>query len=808
MPGMGSIAVLLVGLLLCSLMAAFLANIDDKKQFAEQQVFNRTRELAEINSSLEDEVANRQRTEKLIHYDLQVKETFNAVLETALERFSLKEKLQKILLLVLDAKWLSLDTRGSIFLTEEGQERLALTVQHNLDEALLVSCANIAYGQCLCGKAAATQEVVFSSCLDHQHDITFPGMQQHGHYCIPILSDQETLGVLNIYVEHNHQPDASEQHNLKMIAGILAGIIEHDRIETLVKKTLKDLDNQVNALNEHAIVSVLDKQQIITSINYKYCKISGFSNEELIGAHCCIGISDDQPEAFFQNLSATISQGEVWKGEICYRNKENRPYWTKTTIVPFIIENEIYKYVVISTDITEQKLAEKSLKNQHAEIQKAHRKLDFQKQALDEHAIVSITDVHGDITYVNEKFMEISQYSREELIGHNHRMLNSGIHNKEFFNNFWQTIAQGKVWKGEICNKKKDGTTYWVAATVVPFLDDTGKPHKFIAIRVDITAQKENEQQLIARNLEIEKAHQELEASQNMMLHSEKLASVGQLAAGIAHEINTPIQFVGDNTRFLQESFNDLMGLVEAYEELGDAANEGNALPELVNKARALSEEVEVDYLAEEVPSAINQSLEGVERISNIVRSMKDFSHPGTDNLENIDLNNAIESTINVSRNEWKYVAEMVTEFEPTLTSVPCFVGELNQVILNMIVNAAHAIADSRNDSDPLGIITISTQLADNDAEIRITDSGCGMAENVSKHIFEPFFTTKAVGKGTGQGLAIAYAVIVDKHKGNISVNSEPGKGTTFIIHLPMNVTSNIQEMNEQEESQSKTGVM
>ena len=250
------------------------------------------------------------------------------------------------------------------------------------------------------------------------------------------------------------------------------------------------------------------------------------------------------------------------------------------------------------------------------------------------------------------------------------------------------------------------------------------------------------------------------------------------------------------------------MRLVAVYEDMGQAANDGKISTGLADKARALSEEVEVDYLAEEVPIAIGQSLEGVERISKIVRSMKDFSHPGTDNLENIDLNHAIESTINVSRNEWKYVAEMVTEFDSRLAAVPCFSGELNQVILNMIVNAAHAIKDSRNESDPLGTITISTKLADDDAEIRITDSGCGMTEEVRKRIFDPFFTTKGVGKGTGQGLAIAYAVIVDKHNGSLSVASEPGKGTTFIIRLPMNVTASNSEMNESEVINNNSGVI
>ncbi|MGB5261401.1 MAG: ATP-binding protein [Gammaproteobacteria bacterium] len=285
----------------------------------------------------------------------------------------------------------------------------------------------------------------------------------------------------------------------------------------------------------------------------------------------------------------------------------------------------------------------------------------------------------------------------------------------------------------------------------------------------------------------VEEGRKELEQSHQQALQSEKLASVGQLAAGIAHEINTPIQFIGDNTRFLQDAFADLMGLVNVYESMGKAANEGGVPAELADKASALSEEIEVGYLAEEVPKAISQSLEGVDRVTKIVLSMKDFSHPGSDSKEMIDINRAIESTATVSRNEWKYNAELVTDFDEVLTAVPCYPGEFNQVVLNMIVNASHAIADTRSgDADEPGTITISTRLVEGCAEVRIKDTGTGMPEAVSKRIFEPFYTTKGVGKGSGQGLAIAYAVIVDKHGGTLEVDSAPGQGTTFIIRLPM----------------------
>ncbi len=550
-----------------------------------------------------------------------------------------------------------------------------------------------------------------------------------------------------------------------------------------------ELAFQKIALEEHSIVWILDHKENIISVNSKFEKISLYDRNDLIGNHFCASLINDNNEEKEKSdeILDTIRRGDIWHGVLCFSGKDDIPYWTKSTITPFFNKHaEIYQYVVVSTDITELKVVEEKLLSSNAYINQAHIELDFQRRALDEHAIVSFTDKHGNITYVNDKFCELSQYSRDELLGKDHSIINSDVHSKDFFQKLWETISQGQVWKGEICNKKKNGELYWLAATIVPFLDEDGKSHKYIAIRFDITEQKINEQKLITRNEEIEAAHKELDESHHMMLHSEKLASVGQLAAGIAHEINTPTQFLGDNTRFLQEAFVDLLSLVNVYKQLGETIKAGHANIQLAEKAHELSDEIEVDYLAEEIPNSINQSLDGISRISKIVRSMKDFSHPGTDNLENVDINKSIESTINVSRNEWKYVSEMVTNFDTKLTSIPCYPGELNQVILNMIVNAAHAITDARSESAPLGTITINTKLNKDNAEIRISDTGTGIKEEVRSHIFEPFFTTKGVGKGTGQGLSIAYAVIVDKHKGSVAVESDIGKGTTFIITLPI----------------------
>jgi len=430
------------------------------------------------------------------------------------------------------------------------------------------------------------------------------------------------------------------------------------------------------------------------------------------------------------------------------------------------------------------------IKNVNEKLNHTNNEIAHLRSALDEHAFVSIADIRGNITYVNEKLCKLSGYTLEDLIGKNHRIFKSDFHVPEYYRELWKTVASGKVWHGDLCNQTEDGELYWVEATIVPFLNDKGKPYKYIAIRTDITDQVNALERLKIKTDEINQAHADLKTSHQQALQSEKLASVGQLAAGIAHEINTPVQFIGDNTRFLQEAFDDLNSLILVYQQLSEAVSNGNSHEELLTKAAKLSEEVEVDYLAEEVPRAIAQSLEGVERVSKIVLSMKDFSHPGSDHKEIIDINHAIQSTITVSRNEWKYNAELKTDFDEKVNAVPCYVGEFNQVILNIIVNASHAIDDARQ-NDELGTISISTRQEEEFAEVRISDTGTGMPESVKKRIFEPFFTTKVVGKGSGQGLAIAYAVIVEKHGGSLDVESKPGEGTTFIIRLPMKTSTN-----------------
>ncbi|NTV52040.1 MAG: hypothetical protein HGA76_03370, partial [Candidatus Firestonebacteria bacterium] len=274
---------------------------------------------------------------------------------------------------------------------------------------------------------------------------------------------------------------------------------------------------------------------------------------------------------------------------------------------------------------------------------------------------------------------------------------------------------------------------------------------------------------------------------QSQLLQAQKLESIGQLASGIAHEINTPIQYVGDNLRFLSESFDDLSKVIQHFPALIESVKADRVTPGQIAETESLLAHADLAYLTAEIPKAVDQALEGVERVATIVRAMKEFAHPDTAEITPLNLNHAIESTITISRNEWKYVADLETDFDYSLPDVPCLPGEFNQVILNMLVNAAHTIADALGpEPDHKGTITVKTGREEGWAVIRISDTGMGIAPDVLPKVFSPFFTTKKVGRGSGQGLAICHNVIVEKLKGAIDVETELGKGTTFSIRLPM----------------------
>jgi PAS domain S-box-containing protein len=284
--------------------------------------------------------------------------------------------------------------------------------------------------------------------------------------------------------------------------------------------------------------------------------------------------------------------------------------------------------------------------------------------------------------------------------------------------------------------------------------------------------------------------------------HAQKLEALGTLAAGIAHEINTPIQFVGDSTHLLIDAFAVFRDLLHRYRGLAAAIEMGD-LPRAraeVGALKAFELAEDVDYLEGETPRACGRCQEGLSRVARIVGAMKEFAHPGRREKEPADINRALGNTLEVARNTYKLVADLELELEP-LPPVLCHIADLNQVFLNLVVNAAHAIEEVVGASGRKGVIRVRTRQQDDRVLIEVADSGCGIKPEIRDKIFDPFFTTKGVGKGSGQGLAITRSVIVDKHGGTLSFATEVGVGTTFTVALPVSEPSTVDAPDGAEEA-------
>jgi two-component system, NtrC family, sensor kinase len=303
----------------------------------------------------------------------------------------------------------------------------------------------------------------------------------------------------------------------------------------------------------------------------------------------------------------------------------------------------------------------------------------------------------------------------------------------------------------------RDGRVVHVRQEGVVVPDEHGSPLYLHGYLQDITDQRALEDQLRL---------------------AQKLESVGQLAAGVAHEINTPVQFVTDSVTFLQDGCADLLELVDAYETAGDG-------PEARTRMEDAREHADLPYLRERLPAAFTRTVDGLARVADIVRAMRDFAHPHGGEQVAVDLNEAVRSTLVVARSQYKYVADV----DEDLGDIPLVIadgGEINQVLVNLIVNAAHAIADAVGDGEERGTIRIATRRDGEDVLVTVADTGVGIAPEHRDRIFDPFCTTKAVGKGTGQGLALVRTVVCDNHNGSIRVDAAPGGGASFEVRLPI----------------------
>ncbi|MDR7275322.1 two-component system sensor histidine kinase NtrB [Catenuloplanes atrovinosus] len=371
------------------------------------------------------------------------------------------------------------------------------------------------------------------------------------------------------------------------------------------------------------------------------------------------------------------------------------------------------------------------------------------------------TDEQGRLTSLNRAASRMLGWTEQELLGRDvHRTVHAPSPTADC--PLLRVRATGEpVEADDEAYVRKDGTVFPVRYSAAPLDVGADVPGLVVVFR-DTTEQRRRQQR------EVEDRH------------DQKLESLGRLSAGLAHEINTPIQFVGDNTRFLAGAYQQMLDLLLVYRECLEPDHGERPWEERKRRAAEAERAADMDYLAAEVPGAVAQSLEGIERVASLVRAMKAFSHKGTEERAYADLNEAIRTTVTVARNEVKYVADVVLDLDD-IPELLCHVGDLNQVFLNLLVNAAHAM-EGRQER---GEIRISTRAEDDTVVITFADDGTGIPEEIQGLIFEPFFTTKEVGKGTGQGLALAAAVCA-KHGGTIDVASRPGEGAVFTLRLPI----------------------
>ncbi|WP_319542277.1 PAS domain S-box protein [uncultured Pseudodesulfovibrio sp.] len=488
--------------------------------------------------------------------------------------------------------------------------------------------------------------------------------------------------------------------------------------------------------------------------NEQMHQLTGLNSSELIGQGWLQRIHEEERT---QLLERWFSSTPVHKGrrELRLLSSEGKTAWVLGQIVELKNSTDVVVgNVVTFTDITQIKEAELAKSRLSAAIEQASE-------------MIIIMDMDANITYVNPAFEKTTGYKRDTVIGKSPGFLNSGEQDSSIYEELWRTVTRGDVYSGRFINLKKNGKRYTQELSIGPILDGHGDIIGYVGVARDISEQLVIEAQL---------------------RQSQKLESIGELAAGIAHEINTPTQYVSSNIQFLKDSFITYEKMLEQCRELVERVmlqDDGPSCVSLREFAENLLDEKELEYLKGDIPQALNESEAGLKRVAEIVRSVKQLAHPGEMNKSYHQLNEIVRDAVTVSANEWKYVAEVVSEYDDTLHPVFCLKGEVGQVVLNLIINGAHAIEKKKLTTGEQGVISVKTYQAGAMAVLEVADTGTGIPSDVIDKIFDPFFTTKEVGKGTGQGLAIAHNVVVNMHGGKIDVSTEPGEGTTFVVRLP-----------------------
>jgi len=381
---------------------------------------------------------------------------------------------------------------------------------------------------------------------------------------------------------------------------------------------------------------------------------------------------------------------------------------------------------------------------------------------------IAILDMKGKILYVNDEFSKTTLFRGSEVIGKN--VKNNLPYMCEFSDNsVWESLRMDLKWHGNAKNIKKNGKFYWENVQIHCITADLDEDTIYAVFKEDITDKVQKETQAMI---------------------SKKMESIGQLAAGIAHEINSPLQFITDSFYFIESSLNDLINYINSIDESMQSINVNDNIQVVRHNLTAMRTNYDIDFIVGQLPDSFKRVSRGLERVSKIINAMKIFTHSGAHEKADTNINQNIEIAVLLTKNEWKYVSEVILELQEPMPPLYCNSDEINQVLINLIVNASHAIEEKKEIDGNNGTILIKTEINDNFCLISVQDNGIGVEKNNIDRVFDPFFTTKPPGKGTGQGLSIIHDIIVNKHMGKIFFDSERMQGTTVTIKLPIKSVS------------------
>ncbi|MGK7928161.1 MAG: ATP-binding protein [Spirulina sp.] len=651
---------------------------------------------------------------------------------------------------------------------------------------------------------------------------------------VPLLANDKLYGAIAVgCCRRAKQWHQTEMECCRLGASILAAALERKRSAIKLKKSHQELSDLKYALDRAAIVAVTDPSGKITYANDKFCEISQYSREELLGQTHRLVKSDYHDRAFFHELWSTIARGEIWHGEIKNRAKNGRHYWTETTIAPFLDESgKPWQYLAIRLDITPRKKIEKVLKqlNEQLEekvlkrtvsIERTNQKLQKEitrsrniEEALrsSEEKNTAILNAIPDLIfrvnrqgiildYRSAKLMlptslllqtqQLSSFHVEETIDRDREFVGQNIfeifsHDLAVFTLYHVklTLDTGKRQTGEYVLPIEREWHHYEARYVCSGSDEVLAIVRDITIRKKAEAALKHSEELLKRKTEeLQATLDELRNTQSQLIQNEKMISLGQLVAGIAHEINNPLTFIYGNIELLGEYIQDLFHLVESYHQEYD-------IPE--STIRGELEDIDLDFLKEDVPKLLESVNNGTKRIQGIVKSLRVFSHLDEAAEKPIDISESLDATLMLLQHQLRgnqsRQAIAVTKNYQDVPKVNCYAAQINQVFLNILSNAIDALEERRKSSNlDIPEILIGTEaIANNRVQIKICDNGAGISPDIQSRIFDPFFTTKSVGRGTGLGLSIAHQIIVTQHGGELKFASELEKGTEAIIELPV----------------------